>query len=72
MRKITTKSCDVRFVSYFAIVNANAKDRKLNFEARNGNVSKPPRLCIKLTCRILRVRNHKVKTTKVAEIFVRN
>ena len=72
MRKITTKSCDVRFVSYFAIVNANAKNRKRESEARNENVSKPLRLCIKLTCRFLRGRNPEVKTAELAETFVKH
>ena len=71
-RKNTTKSCDVRFVLYFTVVNANAKNRKRESEARNENVSKPLRLCIKLTCRILKARNQEVKTAKVAETFVRN
>ena len=72
MRKITTKSGDVCFVVYLTVVNANAKNGKRESEAQNENVSKPLRLCIKLTCRFWRGRNQEVKTAKLAKTFVRN
>ena len=71
-RETTTTSCDVRFVLYFIVVNAIPKNRKRESEARNENVSKPLRLRIKLTSRILKARNQEVKTAQVAATFVRN
>ena len=70
--KFVAKKCDLRFVLCFTIANAIAKIRKRKFQVQNANVSKPLRLCIKLTCRILKGRNSKVTTTKLAKTFMQN
>ena len=70
--KFVTKKCDLRFAFCFTIANAIAKNRKRKAQAQNANVSKPSRLCIKLTCRIRKGRNSKVKTTKLAKTFMQN
>ena len=42
------------------------------FEAEDENVSKPLRLCMKVTCRILKGRVQKVETTELAKTFMQN
>ena len=70
--KFAAKNCELRFVLCFTIANAIAKFWKRKVRIKNANVSKPLRLCIKLTCRIRKGSNSKVKTTKLAETFMQN
>ena len=68
-RKIKHEKCDVRFLLRFTIQNAIAKNGKVELQSRNENVSKPSRLCIKVTCRCWRRRMEEAKTAKIAETF---
>ena len=70
--KLSTKKYDMRFLSCFTILNAIAKNRKLEFQTPNENVSKPSRLRIKVTCRFLKGRNQDTKTTTLAQTFHKN
>ena len=70
--KTNRKKCDVQFLLCFSILNAMPQNRKHEFSTRNVDVSKPSRLCIKITCRMQKRRNEESKTGKLAETFNQN
>ena len=71
-RKKKVEKCDVRFLLCFTVLNAIAKNRKIEFQTLNGNVSKPSRLPIKVTCRMSKGHSQEAKTDKLAEAFNKN
>ena len=70
--KFSTKNCDVCLPLRFTIQNAMFQNRKDPFRTRNAKVSKPSRLCIKVTCSMSKGRNEEANTGKLAKTFNNN